>query len=412
MKPSVLVGLSGGVDSALTAAVLQQRGLDPVGLYCIMHDADATGLADAQRVADHLGIPLKTADLRKEFRERVVSDFIDCYARAKTPNPCIVCNPLVKFKALCDVADELGIEKIATGHYADVGEEAGRYFIRAVKEKDQSYMLYRLTQEQLRRLILPLANTSKEENRKQAEELGIPIFRKPDSQDICFIKGESYVEFIERELGKFPEGLFWLKEEDRPVGSHKGLIHYTVGQRKNLGIALGVPVYVSSLDIESNRVYLSKADVVGQTEISVLSPVYQKLDSSVTEFDAWGKIRFAAKPSPCRVSVKKFSFTAAFAEGQRAVTPGQSVVFYDEDGNFVKKESYSELLLEYIELADTETGVYPLTEDLKYIIQQRGEYVGWWDAESPNFIFKDATGLPVEGLNTEIAWLFMCCYEN
>ena len=333
MKPSVLVGLSGGVDSALTAAVLQQQGFDPIGLYCIMHDADASGLADAQKVADHLKIPLKTADLRKEFRETVVSDFLDCYARAKTPNPCIVCNPLVKFKALCHVADELGIEKIATGHYADVGNENGRYFIRAVKEKDQSYMLYRLTQEQLRRLILPLANTTKEENRAKAEALGIPIFKKPDSQDICFIKGESYVDFIERELGKFPEGTFWLQDEDRPVGTHKGLIHYTVGQRKNLGIALGAPVYVSALDVESNRVYLSKTDVVGRKEVSFLAPVYQKLDPAVTEFEAYGKIRFAAKPSHCRVSVKEFAFTAVFSDGQRAVTPGQSVVFYDEEGN-------------------------------------------------------------------------------
>lgn len=193
-------------------------------------------------------------------------------------------------------------------------------------------MLYRLEQSQLSRILFPLANTRKEENRRLAQELCLPVFEKPDSQDICFIKNESYVDYIERRLGVFPEGDFWLKDEDRAVGTHKGLIRYTVGQRKNLGIALGTPVYVSELDGERNRVVLSRADVVHSTEIRVNSPVFQGLKPDIDSFAAEAKIRFSAKTAPCTVTIKDGLLYAVFESPQRAATPGQSAVFYDREG--------------------------------------------------------------------------------
>lgn len=333
----VLVGMSGGIDSALTAALLQREGETVIGAYCVMHDASPEERTDAQAVADALGIELITVDLRDRFESIVAENFRREYAAARTPNPCVLCNPTVKFAGLIETADSLGIDTVATGHYAaaERDPDTGRYFVRSVAHKDQSYMLCRLSQEQLARVRFPLGNRSKNENRALAKEWGIPVAEKPDSQEICFIRGESYTDYLERVCGQFPEGNFRLLEEDRIVGRHKGLIRYTVGQRKNLGIALGTPVYVRRLDPEKNEVILSREDAVDGSKITVTDPVFQALSPAETAFDAFGKIRFAARPASCRVKAENGILSAEFDTPQRAATPGQTAVFYDGDGRIL-----------------------------------------------------------------------------
>ncbi len=328
---SVVLGLSGGVDSSTAAAILRDAGYDVTGVYCLMHGHSGEGIADARAVAESVGIKFDTVDLTGQFEKYVISDFLDCYRNGRTPNPCTVCNPNVKFRSLCDYADRIGAEFVATGHYAGTGCENGRYFIRKSEYKDQSYMLWALTQSQISRLLLPLYNEYKPDVRKRAESYGIPVAEKPDSLDLCFVPDGDYASFIERRTGPFPEGDFWLKEENRAVGRHKGIIHYTVGQRKNLGISLGVPAYVCGFDIANNRVIISRKDVTDCTRLSCSGAVFQALDPSVGSFDADVKIRYAHKGARGKVTLTETGFTVDFYEPQRAVTPGQSAVCYLED---------------------------------------------------------------------------------
>ncbi len=331
MKTAVL-GLSGGVDSSTAAARLKQSGYNVVGVYCVMHKYSEEGLRDAKRVAEHIGIDFDTLDCTKEFEDIVIRDFLENYKRGRTPNPCTVCNPNVKFKALCDYAEKIGAEDIATGHYAGVGCKNGRYFVRKSADKDQSYMLWGLTQKQLSMLILPLYNEFKPDVRKQAHDLGLPVAEKPDSLDLCFVPDGNYAAFIEEHVGKFPEGEFWLRDENRAVGVHKGIIRYTVGQRKNLGIALGTPVYVCGIDAEKNRVILSRNDVTDYTSLKCRNANFQALlPENTATFDADVKIRYAHKGAHGTVSVSDNGFSVKFDEPQRAVTAGQSAVCYDGD---------------------------------------------------------------------------------
>ena len=333
MNKSVVLGMSGGVDSSYAASLLKSDGYEVIGAYCIMHEYAEAGLADAKKVAESLKIELHTVDLTDEFDKKIKTYFTESYSNAKTPNPCIVCNPTVKFKSLCDLADKLGAEKIATGHYAGTGfdEVSGRYFIKKTEYKDQSYMLCRLTQEQIARVIFPLYGTEKDDNRKAAALTGIPLSDKPDSQEICFIPDKDYAKFIENRIGKFPDGEFWLEDEEKVVGIHKGLIHYTVGQRKNLGIALGERIYVKGFDIPNNRVILSRKDVTDNGGLVCKDIVFQALDPKTETFSSDVKIRYAHKGAAAVSTVSDGKIKTFFNENQRAVTPGQYAVFYDKD---------------------------------------------------------------------------------
>lgn len=333
MNKSVVLGMSGGVDSSYAASLLISEGYEVIGAYCIMHEFAEEGLADAKKVAESLGIELHTIDLTEKFDKIVKNYFTDSYSNAKTPNPCIVCNPTVKFKSLCDIADKLGAEKIATGHYAGTGfdEKTGRYYIKKATYKDQSYMLCRLTQAQISRVLFPLYGTEKDDNRKAAALSGIPLSDKPDSQEICFIPDKDYAKFIENRIGKFPEGEFWMEDEEKVVGTHKGLIHYTVGQRKNLGIALGERIYVKGFDIPKNRVILSRKDVTDNSGLTCENIVFQALSPETESFSSDVKIRYAHKGAAAVSAISDGKIRTEFCEHQRAVTPGQYAVYYEND---------------------------------------------------------------------------------
>lgn len=331
----VLVGISGGLDSAYAAIKLMRDGHEVEGAILLMHEY--TEVEAAKSVALEIGIKLHLIDCRERFKA-VTDNFISEYSRARTPNPCIVCNPLVKFRCLYDFAMSHGFDKIATGHYARVesfllnGET--RYAIAGAKDakKDQTYMLYRLPQDILSALVFPLADDEKSEVRRAAGEVSLSVADKKDSQEICFIPDGDYASYIESIKGVFPEGNF-IGENGEILGKHKGIIRYTVGQRKGLGVAAGQRIFVTRIDPNSNTVTLS-AEGGSTGKVSVSDIVF----SGMTEPTAPEERRVSVK---LRYSAKPIDAVAIFdgnggaelllSAPQRAVTPGQSAVMYCED---------------------------------------------------------------------------------
>jgi len=327
----ILIGLSGGVDSSFAAHSLLKGGHAVEGAVLRMHpysDVEA-----ARAVAERLGIPLHIIDCQAAFEQSVERYFMDEYLNGRTPNPCVFCNREVKMALLCDYARQQGFDSAATGHYARIGQNNGRFFIEKNNSpKDQSYMLSRLSQEQLSFLIFPLGDTrEKEEIRRMAEEASLPTAHKADSQEICFIPDNDYASYIEARRGACPKGHF-VDEMGRILGDHKGILHYTVGQRKGLGIALGRPHYVTAIDPTGGNVTLSPNDVYAEG-FTASDVVFQAVDPTLPMEDErfLVKIRYAARPVPVTVSVQDGKITAAFDTPQRAVTPGQNAVFYQGD---------------------------------------------------------------------------------
>lgn len=327
----ILVGLSGGLDSTYVAHTLKAEGHEVVGAAVVMHEY--TDLTSAREAAEAVGIPFVVIDRREAFTRRVVSRFLSDYQSGRTPNPCVECNPQIKFAALIDYAKENGFDRVATGHYASVGYDNGRYFIRLDREsgKDQSYVLWRLTQEQLSFLYLPLAGKKKADIRAEAAALGFKAAESKDSQEICFIPDHDYVGYIERALqSSFPEGDF-IDEEGKVIGRHQGIIRYTVGQRKGLG-AFGQPMFVKRIDPENNTVTLVPAGGEYDNGMSLREMSFMKLPpQSEGTLTATVKVRYAAPPTPCTVTFTPEGASVAFETPVRAVTPGQSAVFYEGD---------------------------------------------------------------------------------
>ena len=333
---SILVGMSGGLDSTYAAYRYKSMGYDVRG--AVLRMSDETDIAAAQCAAAQVGIPLEIVDARAPFDRYVKDYFASCYAAGQTPNPCVACNRHVKVALLCERARELGIPRVSTGHYAHIGYDAasGRYFVRAAadRRKDQSYVLWRLPQDMLSMLDLPMATLDKAAVRAHAAELGFSSASAKESQDICFLPDGDYIPFVEQRLGRqFPPGDF-VDENGRTVGRHAGIIRYTVGQRKGLGIALGHPVFVTRIDPHRNTVHLAPSGQEYSETASAVGINFQKLAPAAlcVGMKVSVKIRYAAPPAEAVVAaVEDDRVTVRFASPQRAVTPGQSAVFYDPE---------------------------------------------------------------------------------
>lgn len=326
----VVLGLSGGVDSAVTAALLRERGFEVHGLFL---ELGLGGMDDAQRVADALGIPLHAAHRADELERHVCAYFADEYLHARTPNPCVVCNPAVKFRAMLDCADKIGAQYLATGHYARVGRDSeGRVLLlRARSAKDQSYMMHRLPRAVLERCIFPLGDVAdKEEVRALARDRGIPVAGKKDSMDVCFIPDGDWAAWLERRGVKLPEGNF-VDEQGRVLGRHKGIHHYTVGQRKGLGVAAEGRLFVHALRPETNEVVLSLEDVFRKEifvrDINYCAPEY----AADGPFACEVRVRFSKRADCARVYPEGENARVVFADAVRAPAAGQAAVFYDGD---------------------------------------------------------------------------------
>lgn len=341
--------MSGGVDSSVAAALLLEQGYDVIGVTMkIWPDSlgeekiveggccSLSAVDDARRVANHLGIPYYVMNFQDIFEEKVIDYFVEEYQKGRTPNPCIACNRYVKFDALLKKAVAMGVDYVATGHYARVvyDHASGRYLIKksATATKDQTYALYNLTQEQLKHILMPLGDYTKEETRRLASKLGLTVASKPDSQEICFVEDNNYARFIKERTGQEPVPGNFVDLEGNILGRHKGIIHYTVGQRKGLGIAFGKPMYVLAIDAENNNVVLGESGQEFSSELIASEPNFVSIEKLTGDMKVTVKIRYSAREAEAIISpYEDNKVKVVFKTPQRAITPGQAVVFYDGD---------------------------------------------------------------------------------
>lgn len=341
--------MSGGVDSSVAAYLLKEQGYDVIGVTMqvwqeeeravVEENGGCCGLnaiEDARRVAQMLAIPHYVMNFKREFEHSVIDYFVEEYVRGRTPNPCIACNRYVKWDALLARALAIGADYIATGHYAKaVKLENGRYTLAASKDagKDQTYALYSLTQQQLAHTLMPIGEYTKEEIRNIAIKLGLPVADKPDSQEICFIPDHDHASFIAKRAGeRMPgEGNF-VTADGRVLGRHKGIVHYTIGQRKGLRLAMGHPVFVTQIRPETNEVVIGEAEDVFTKELVCGGLSFMAVSDITQPRQAFAKIRYGHKGMPCLIErMDEAHLKCTFAESVRAVTPGQAAVFYEQD---------------------------------------------------------------------------------
>lgn len=337
MHPRAAVAMSGGVDSSTAVRLLQEQGYDLTGITMVLFPGGEGCGEEAALAARQLGIPHHVLDLSQTFRQEVMDNFVRAYEAGRTPNPCVVCNRKLKFGALLDKARDLDCDKLATGHYVRVEEDrgSGRFLVKKAlrPEKDQSYVLYSLTQEQLSRSLFPLGGLSKEEVRALAQDLGLTCAQKGESQDICFIPDGDYAAFIRRYTGRdYPAGPF-VNEAGQLLGEHTGIIGYTVGQRRGLGVSSNQGrLYVKEVRPADNTVVLSDNQSLFARALTARQVNWIACGTPGAPLHLRAKIRYRMTEQPCTVEqTGPDQVRVVFDQPQRAVTPGQAVVFYDGD---------------------------------------------------------------------------------
>lgn len=336
----VLLGMSGGVDSSVSAVLLKEKGYEVIGitmeLYAGSGCCNSNTYLDAKNVCKGLEIPHFIYDFRNQFQEHVINDFIECYSNAKTPNPCIECNKYMKFGLMYEKAKELGCEYIATGHYAktEFSKKYNRWVLKKSNagKKDQSYVLWSIPKELIEHIVFPLSEfENKDQIREIAREKKLKVANKPDSEDICFIPDGNYKKFLENNSNLKPKPGNIVNKQGKVLGTHTGLHNYTIGQRRGLGISNLVPLFVLGFNKEKNEVIVGEEKELYQKEILVTDINLLLIDEIKDWIEVTVKTRYSSKEAKAKIIGEENNIKVVFDEPQRAITPGQSSVFYIDD---------------------------------------------------------------------------------
>ncbi len=325
------MALSGGVDSSTAAAILKRSGYLVEGAIMIFEGVSQEAVDHAREVTEQLHIPFHCFDFTREFEDVIIGDFIEGYQSGKTPNPCILCNKQIKFGLFMRKAEEMGIHEIATGHYARVERDNGRFLLkRGIDENEQSYFLYRLDQRQLSQIVLPLGSYTKAAVRKLAKKEALRTERRRESQDICFIPNGNYASYLQKSIPQQTGPIY--DNEGKVIGRHRGIIHYTYGQRRGIGISHKRPLYVTKIDCQHNAIYVGEEKDVYRSELVARDLSFIPFDSLTERMEVMAKPRYISPLSQAVIEpFTKDRVKVTFGKPQWALTPGQSVVFYKGD---------------------------------------------------------------------------------